>query len=314
MATESGLGYTLRPPKSYTAGRRSGQPTVIVMHTTEGSEGPTSAEDGASYDARRTDGTSTHFFVDQNSVVQCVRTTDEAHAARTHGNDLGIQIEICGKAGQGSSGWADTASAATLENVARLCVKLRAKYPGRFPLRRLTTSQLRATWNNPTATSGGFAGHVDCTNAFPEDNGTHTDPGPSFPWNALLNRIEALEGDDMEPLDLLSYDPNDPAKGVPNPFSDKATNKTISVRTAFYNAVLIPMRTETKVDALTKAVASLAAGQVDVAELASAVGAALIPAVVTALQAAGAVSLTVEQVEAAAEAAITDVLRRGVDG
>lgn len=186
MASESGLGYTLHPPKSYTPGRKSGQPTVIIIHTTEGSEGPTSAEDGAAYDARRTDGTSTHFFVDQNSVVQCVRTTDEAHAARTHGNDVGIQIEVCGRAGQGSSGWNDSASLATLENVAKLCVQLRAKYPGRFPLKHLTPDQLRAGGR-------GFAAHADCTYAWPEDNGTHTDPGPTFPWGKLLDRIDELE-------------------------------------------------------------------------------------------------------------------------
>lgn len=186
MATESGLGYPIHTPKSLTSGRKSGQPTVIVMHTTEGSEGPASAEDGAAYDARRTDGTSTHFFVDSNSVVQCVYTTDEAHAARAHGNDVGIQIEICGKAGQGASGWADAVSKATLENVAQLCVKLRAKYPSRFPLTHLTPAGLRAGMR-------GFVGHVDCTKAWPEDGGTHTDPGPNFPWSSLLARISQLE-------------------------------------------------------------------------------------------------------------------------
>jgi hypothetical protein len=43
----------LGPPKSYTAGRKSGQPTVVVIHDTEGSEGITAAEDGAAYDRRR---------------------------------------------------------------------------------------------------------------------------------------------------------------------------------------------------------------------------------------------------------------------
>lgn len=199
MATEAGLGYPIRPPKSYTSGRKSGQPTVIVIHTTEGHENATSAEDGAAYDARRTDGTSTHFFVDSNSVVQCVRTTDEAHAARAHGNDVGIQIEACGKAGQSTAQWNDVASDATLDRLAELCVKLRAKYPGRFPLRRLVPNELRAGGR-------GFAGHVDCTYAWPEDKGTHTDPGPRFPWSDLFARIATLEDPDMnraETLELL---------------------------------------------------------------------------------------------------------------
>lgn len=190
MTTESGLGYALRPPKSFTRGRKAGQPTVVFIHTTEGSETKSSAEDGAAYDARRTDGTSTHFFVDQDSVVQCVLTTDEAHAARAHGNDVGIQIEVCGKAGQTAAQWADAASAGTIEQLARLCVKLRKKYPGRFPLVNLTPAQLRAGGH-------GFAEHYDATRAWPEDHGTHTDPGPAFPWSKLFARIENLEAVDL---------------------------------------------------------------------------------------------------------------------
>jgi len=208
MASESGLGYTLRPPNSFTPGRKAGQPTVIFIHTTEGSEGPSSAEDGAAYDARRTDGTSTHFFVDSNSVVQCVRTTDEAHAARTHGNDVGIQIEICGRTGQTPGEWADLISMATVEQAAHLCVKLRAKYFGRFPLVNLTPAQLRAGRN-------GFAEHLDATLAWPEDGGTHTDPGPNFPWSRLFARISQLEsGDDMAAVDLTTDSVNAVATAV----------------------------------------------------------------------------------------------------
>lgn len=197
MTTESGLGYVLRPPKSFTRGRKAGQPTVVFIHTTEGSEGRTSAENGATYDARRTDGTSTHFFVDQDSVVQCVLTTDEAHAARAHGNDVGIQIEVCGRAGQTPAQWADAASAGTIEQLARLCVKLRAKYPGRFPLVNLTPAQLRAGGH-------GFAEHYDATRAWPEDHGTHTDPGPAFPWALLFSKINYLEVSQKGALAMLT--------------------------------------------------------------------------------------------------------------
>jgi N-acetyl-anhydromuramyl-L-alanine amidase AmpD len=179
----------LGPPKSYTSGRRSGQPSVIVIHTTEGHEAASSAEDGAAYDKRRTDGTSTHFFVDSNSVVQTVELRDEAHAARTHGNDIGIQIEICGSAAQSSAQWSDAASMATLENVAQLCVQLRKT--GSYPLSRLQGSNLRKAWNS--GSPRGFCGHVDITNAFPEDNGTHVDPGSNFPWTWLFNRIKQIE-------------------------------------------------------------------------------------------------------------------------
>jgi len=179
--------YAWVTPNSYTKGRKPGQPSVIFIHTTEGSEGTHSAEDGAAYDARRTDGTSTHFFVDEDTVVQCVLTTDEAHAARTHGNDVGIQIEECGKAGQTRAQWSDQASAGTIENTAKLCVAIRKKYgASRFPLVNLTPSQLRAGQH-------GFAEHKDATLAWPEDGGDHTDPGPNYPWDQLFSRIKEIE-------------------------------------------------------------------------------------------------------------------------
>lgn len=178
----------IRFPRSYTKGRKSGQPTVIFVHTTEGSEGRSSAEDGAAYDQRRTDGTSTNFFVDQDSIVQCVPTTDEAHAARAHGNDVGIQIEVCGRAGQSAAQWSDAASDGAVRNAARVAVAVRRKYgAARFPLVNLTPAQLRAGGR-------GFAEHYDATRAWPEDGGTHTDPGPNFPWSRLFQYIRSIEG------------------------------------------------------------------------------------------------------------------------
>lgn len=176
--------YRWMPPRSWSAGRPSGPPRWIVIHTTEGSEGPRSAEDGAAYDQRRTDGTSAHFYVDSNSVVQCVRTTDRAHTAGYHGNLWGIHIEVCGLAGQSAAQWDDPVSRATIEQTAGLCRVLRQRYP--FPLVDLTPAQVRA------GTARGFAEHYDVTRAWGES--THTDPGPRFPWRRMFDLIEE---DDM---------------------------------------------------------------------------------------------------------------------
>src|SRR5690349_24153657 len=86
------------PPRSYSTGRPYGPLIWIVWHTTQGSETLRSAEDGNAYDARRTDGTSTHVFIDANSVVQEVNSGDRAHAALTVANNRGYQIELCGRA------------------------------------------------------------------------------------------------------------------------------------------------------------------------------------------------------------------------
>jgi N-acetyl-anhydromuramyl-L-alanine amidase AmpD len=177
--------YRWMPPRSYTRGRVSGQPSVIVIHTTEGSEGPQSAEDGAAYDQRRTDEVSAHFYADADSAVQCVRTTDEAHTAAGRGNDIGIHIEVCGRAGQTSAQWNDAASRATIERLAGLCRTLLGKYP-RIRLVDLTPGQLRSgeRW--------AFCEHKDISLAWGQTD--HTDPGPRFPWARLFDLIRE-EGD-----------------------------------------------------------------------------------------------------------------------
>jgi len=168
-------------PRSWTnANRTSVQ--LVVIHTTEGSEHGQSAEDGAAYDARRTDGTSTHYFHDSNSTVQCVRTNDQAHTARAQGNRRGIHHELCGDAGDSAAEWADAYHAAMLERAAKQAARDSKKWD--IPVRHLTVAQVRDGVK-------GFCGHGDITRAFPQDGGTHTDPGSNFPWTKFLNMVRA---------------------------------------------------------------------------------------------------------------------------
>lgn len=179
------------PPRSWTdANRTSVQ--LVVIHTTEGSAHSRSAEDGAGYDQRRTDGTSTHFFHDSDSTVQCVRTADQAHTARTQGNRRGIHHELCTRAG--SANWADAYHQAMLRRAARQAARDARKWG--IPVRHLTVAEVAAG-------AKGFCGHVDITKAFPQDNGTHTDPGTRFPWPQFLDLVRTemtpagvSEGDD----------------------------------------------------------------------------------------------------------------------
>lgn len=169
------------PPAAYGKGRPwANTPRVIVVHYTAGSERSTSAEDGAAYDARRTDGTSCHYFVDSNSVVQCVKTTDRANSAMYNGNRIGIQYELCGTQ-QTRAQWLDAASDATLTNAARQIARDCAKW--NIPVRKLTAAQVAAGMP-------GICGHADITLAFPSDGGDHMDPGTAFPWDVLISRIQ----------------------------------------------------------------------------------------------------------------------------
>lgn len=177
------------PPKAWTDANRSSV-QVVVIHTTEGSEHGSSAEDGASYDQRRTDGTSTHYFHDSNSTVQCVRTEDQAHAARAQGNKRGIQHELCADA---ADTWNDDYHQAVLRMAAKQCARDAKKWG--IPIKKLNPDQVAAGQK-------GFCGHADITYAFPEDNGTHTDPGKNFPWSSFLAMVED-EGDGVSSADVV---------------------------------------------------------------------------------------------------------------
>lgn len=183
------VGY----PRSYTKGRpRPVQ--VVVLHYTAGSEGPTSAEAGARYDKTRTDGTSTGFFTDSaGPALQEVPDGDRAHAARQHGNDIGIQIEICGTA-QTRAQWLDSVSMATLRTTAGVVAMLLERHHLAF--RRLTVDELRRAYYNDRSITG-IVEHATCTLAFPEDQGTHMDVGPGFPWDVFMDMVRReMDGSD----------------------------------------------------------------------------------------------------------------------
>lgn len=179
--------------KAYGTGRDGRSIKYSVIHYTAGSERSTSAEDGAANDQRRTDGVSTHYFHDQNSTVQCVLLANRANAAFHRGNRLGIQHELCGTI-QTREQWLDAASLATIDRAAFQVARDHRRFG--IPIRRLTPAQVRACWYD--GAPGGICGHVDVTNAYPEDGGTHTDPGTAFPWDVFMDRVQYyFEGADV---------------------------------------------------------------------------------------------------------------------
>lgn len=164
-------------PKSWTNANR-GSVQLVVIHTTEGSAHDTSAEDGAAYDARRTDGTSTHYFHDSNSTIQCVLTADMAHTARGQGNRRGIHHELCTRAGKAK--WLDEYHDAMLRRAAKQVARDCRKWG--IPARKLSVRQV-------SNGDKGICGHYDITLAFGQS--THTDPGVNFPWDRFIAMVKA---------------------------------------------------------------------------------------------------------------------------
>lgn len=223
------------PPKSWTNANRT-KVQLIVVHDTEGDSDAQSAEDGAAYNARRTDGTSAHYFHDNTSSVHCVRTEDIAHTARTQGNKRGIHHEACARASWTKAQWLSPSyGRPMLERMAKQCARDAEKWD--IPVRKLTVAQVAADVE-------GFCGHVEITKAFPQDNGTHTDPGPNFPWPEFLAMVQDfLDGDDMD-------------------WSDSPWNADYSAAVALQRAYLNSTNILTGVNALTNAVGKVLANVV----------------------------------------------------
>ena len=157
----------------------------VVIHTMEYPERPTGAEWCADFFAGRNGMTapkaSAHFCIDQDSIVQCVRTMDVAwHAPGANHN--GVGIEHVGYAKQSAKEWEDEASKAVLDRSARLTAKI-CKEHG-IPVRKLTPDELKRG-------ERGICGHHDVTLGFPGPGRTHWDPGPSFPWERYLSLVAA---------------------------------------------------------------------------------------------------------------------------
>lgn len=185
------------PPRHWSRGRGDGGRGIryVVIHATDGSEGPASAEAGAAYDKTRPDSVSTHLFVDSDSAVREVADVDTAFAAYPKGNAIGVQVEICGRAAQTLAQWSDASSVATLEIAAREVAAICLDHG--LPPRHLSVAETRAAWfGDPGHRPAGIVGHWDVTRAYPEDGGSHTDPGPNFPWATFLMMVSSY----MAPL------------------------------------------------------------------------------------------------------------------
>lgn len=183
---DQALVDSVKQARFYTAVRTS-HAIWVVLHATCGSEGTHSAEDGAHElatlppDTPRDKQRSVNYFVDADTVVQCVALDARAWHAGHTANEYGVGIEVCGRADQTRAQWFDDASFSTLCLTAAVlkytCTRLG------IPLEFRSATELRA--HVPGVTT-----HAEVTRAFPKDT-THTDPGGNFPLAELLEAARA---------------------------------------------------------------------------------------------------------------------------
>jgi N-acetyl-anhydromuramyl-L-alanine amidase AmpD len=173
---------TFIPAAHFTKGRKKAV-NLIVLHTMEAAEGPDTAEAVASWFAgANAPQASAHFCVDSDSIVRCV--ADEDTAWHTKGGDINaraIGIEMAGYAKQSDDEWHDAYSEAMLDQTASLVAALCLRY--QIPLHFLSSEQILTG-------AAGITTHRNCTTAFKVPGG-HSDPGPNFPMNDFLAKVEA---------------------------------------------------------------------------------------------------------------------------
>jgi N-acetyl-anhydromuramyl-L-alanine amidase AmpD len=165
----------------YTPGRPDGKPLWIVIHDMEASETSRTAENTAAYFANPGDGrnVSSHYTVDNDSVVQCVLLKDSAWTVGNRpGNNRGINWELSGFASQSRAQWLDDFGLAMFGQIRPILRSDAAKFG--IPLTRRTVAELKA-WKP------GITSHNDLRLAF--GGTTHTDPGPNFPWDVFLSMM-----------------------------------------------------------------------------------------------------------------------------
>lgn len=167
----------LSPNRTITNGRVV---SWVVLHTMETQEHSQVAENiGYGWFTNPTAYASAHYNVDNDSIVQGVPEKDMAWAA-PGANELGIQVEHAGRAGQSAAEWADAYSTAMLDRSARLVARI--CLDNGIPPVKLTDAQVAA----------GAKGIIDHSQASAVWRlSDHWDVGSNFPWDSYIAQVRA---------------------------------------------------------------------------------------------------------------------------
>lgn len=163
--------------------RGSARVRLVVLHTSEGARDVASL---GNYLAQVATQASYHVAFDDKRMEQYVQY-DQAAWAVLSANPISDNGCCCGFAAWSRAEWFTHPIMLELaaQWVASRCMARKV------PIRHLSTAEVaacRADVNHP----GGVIGHWDWTVG--AKDGTHTDPGTSFPWDWVINRAQEIAG------------------------------------------------------------------------------------------------------------------------
>jgi len=172
-----------RPSPNYSSGPHQGR--LVVVHT---SEGATTEASLSNYLAQSSSQVSYQVCFDNQgspgSITECVKPDKKAWAAMS-ANSWGVHGACCTPSGA-SSGWSRT-SWQNQDTMLRKCGAWIGEECARFgvPIVKINADEIRAG-------RSGVCGHGDCSGA--GAGGSHTDPGPNFPWDVALTYAGGVPG------------------------------------------------------------------------------------------------------------------------
>lgn len=175
----------------------------IAIHNTSNTASDTAE---SVYADHRTDGTSSHFYVDRDSVTQSLDTDDKAgHAGSRQGNENAIAFEITGTNDKSRDWWLANVAWDQLGYVIAYILRHDPDYAG-FEVRRASVGEMKSS-----STVRAFYGHDDMRRAW--GGTTHTDPGPNFPWDRLFQVVNAALAppqtqQEEDPMPFVAKDTN----------------------------------------------------------------------------------------------------------
>lgn len=192
---------TWMPAYSYGGPFGAGDPIGVVVHSTEGPNGPNAAEAvaGPGWFGGPSAGTSAHKIVDENSICEGVHRDTVAWHVGPNGNGLYIGYEFSGYAAWDAATWQAPAQLSMLQIAAQhIAEDLQAiGAPAQF----LSVAQVAARQK-------GLLTHNDVRLAL--GGTTHSDPGPNFPFAILLGYIQSYMGGAPAPAPAPAPGPGEP--------------------------------------------------------------------------------------------------------